>query len=113
MCPLEQLLLDRGAAHRLGGLGAPAWSANAFSLAGDMFPRRVLGSVTGFGGFAGSVGAIALFTIVGKLRAAAVARGEPGDYFLIFLAASLAYLTALLIVHLLAPRLEPAQVEAK
>ena len=89
-----------------------AWSANAFSLAGDMFPRRIVGSVTGFGGFAGSVGAIVLFIIVGQIRKAAIARHEPGDYFLIFLAASLAYITALLIVHLLAPRLEPANIEA-
>ncbi len=88
-----------------------AWSANAFSLASDMFPRRVVGAVTGFGGFAGSIGAIALFLIVGHLREAAIARGEQGDYFLIFLAASLAYLFALVIVHLLAPKLEPADVE--
>jgi ACS family hexuronate transporter-like MFS transporter len=88
-----------------------AWSANAFSLAGDMFPRRIVGSVTGFGGFAGSVGAIVLFIVVGQIRKAAIARHEPGDYFLIFLAASLAYITALLIVHLLAPRLEPAKIE--
>ncbi|HEV2211610.1 MAG TPA: MFS transporter [Verrucomicrobiae bacterium] len=87
-----------------------AWSANIFSLAGDMFPRRVVGSVTGFGGFAGSVGAIFLFLIVGKLRDAAVARGEPGNYFAIFLAASLAYITALLIIQLLAPKLEPAKI---
>ena len=78
-----------------------------------MFPRRILGSVTGFGGFAGSVGAIALFATVHHLREAAIARGEPGDYFLIFLAASLAYITALLIIHLLAPRLEPAKIEAE
>ncbi len=90
-----------------------AWSANAFSLASDMFPRRVVGSVTGFGGFAGSIGSVALFVIVGQLRKAAIARGEPGNYFLIFLAASLAYLVALLIVHLLAPKLEPAQVEER
>ena len=89
-----------------------AWSANLFSLAGDMFPRRIVGSVTGFGGFAGSVGAIALFIIVGQLRGAAIARGEPGNYFVIFLAASLAYITALLIIQLLAPRLEPAKIEA-
>ena len=88
-----------------------AWSANVFSLAGDMFPRRIVGSVTGFGGFAGSVGAIALFIIVGKLRDAAIARGEPGNYFLIFLAASLAYITALGIIHLLAPKLEPARID--
>jgi len=90
-----------------------AWSANAFSLAGDMFPRRVLGSVTGFGGFAGSVGAIALFTLVGHLRNNAIARGEPGDYFLIFLAASLAYLTALGVIQVLAPRLEPAKIDTQ
>ncbi len=89
-----------------------AWSANIFSLAGDMFPRRIIGSVTGFGGFAGSVGAIALFIIVGRLRDAAIARGEPGNYFVTFLAASLAYITALLIMHLLAPKLEPAKIEA-
>lgn len=88
-----------------------AWSANAFSLASDMFPRRIVGSVTGFGGFAGSIGAIALFVIVGLLRQAAIARGEPGNYFLIFLAASLAYGLALLVIHLLAPTLEPARVE--
>jgi ACS family hexuronate transporter-like MFS transporter len=90
-----------------------AWSANAFSLASDMFPRRIVGSVTGFGGFAGSVGAILLFIIVGRLRDAAVARGEPGNYFLIFLAASLAYVSALVVIHLLAPKLEPAKLEPK
>jgi ACS family hexuronate transporter-like MFS transporter len=90
-----------------------AWSANAFSLAGDMFPRRVVGSVTGFGGFAGSVGAITLFLVVGKIREAAIARHAQGDYFLIFLAASLAYITALVIVHLLAPRLEPVNLDEK
>jgi len=90
-----------------------AWSANAYCLAGDMFPRRVVGSVTGFGGLAGSVGAIALFIIVGQTREAAIRRHAQGDYFLIFLAASLAYIAALLVVHLLAPRLEPAQLDEK
>lgn len=88
-----------------------AWSANAFSLAADMFPRRVVGSVTGFGGFAGSVGAIALFLVVGQIRETAIQQGRTGDYFLIFLAASLAYITALAIVHLLAPKLEPVRME--
>jgi ACS family hexuronate transporter-like MFS transporter len=88
-----------------------AWSANVFSLAGDMFPRRVVGSVTGLGGFAGSVGAIAMFYLVSRIRESAIARQEPGNYFLIFLAASLAYVSAWLIVHLLVPKLEPAEVE--
>jgi len=88
-----------------------AWSANVFSLAGDMFPRRVVGSVTGLGGFAGSIGGTLLFIIVGQIRKAAIARGETGNYFLIFLAASLAYLTALLVAHLLAPKLEAVKIE--
>jgi hypothetical protein len=90
-----------------------AWSANVFSLAGDMFPRRVVGSVTGLGGFAGSVGAIILFFIVGELRDAAIKRGEPGNYFLIFLAASVGYATAVLLIHLLVPKLEPANIDQK
>jgi ACS family hexuronate transporter-like MFS transporter len=90
-----------------------AWSANVFSLAGDMFPRRVVGSVTGLGGMFGSIGGTILFLIGGRIRDAAVARGEIGDYVPIFVAASVAYLAALLIVHLLVPKLEPAQVEEK
>jgi ACS family hexuronate transporter-like MFS transporter len=84
-----------------------AWSANVFSLAGDMFPKRVVGSVTGLGGMIGAAGGIALFYVTGKVVK------FTGNYFPIFLMASLAYLVALLIVHLLVPRLEPAQVEAK
>jgi ACS family hexuronate transporter-like MFS transporter len=88
-----------------------AWSCNVLSLAGDMFPRRVVGSVTGLAGFAGSVAGIVLFTWVGRIRAAAVARGEPGNYVPIFVVAGVSYLIALLCVHLLAPELKPAEVE--
>jgi len=88
-----------------------AWSANVFSLVGDMFPRRVVASVTGLGGMAGSVGGILLFITTGRIRDAAIARGDAGDYVPVFVAASAAYITALLIVHLLAPRLEPARIE--
>jgi ACS family hexuronate transporter-like MFS transporter len=84
-----------------------AWSANAFSLAGDMFPKRVVGSVTGLGGMIGASGGIILFWITGKVLK------QTGNYFPVFLMASLSYVTALVIVHLLAPRLEQAKVEEK
>jgi ACS family hexuronate transporter-like MFS transporter len=90
-----------------------AWSANAFSLASDMFPRRVIGSVTGLGGFIGALGGVVLFVTVAFIREAAVARGETGNYFPIFLAASVAYILALGIVHLLVPKLELADVESQ
>jgi ACS family hexuronate transporter-like MFS transporter len=89
----------------LAGSAHQAWSANAFSLAGDMFPKRVVGSVTGLGGMMGAVGGIILFFITGKILKVT------GDYLPIFILASVAYLTALIIVHLLAPKLEPAKVE--
>jgi ACS family hexuronate transporter-like MFS transporter len=83
-----------------------AWSANAFSLAGDMFPRRVVGSVTGLGGFLGAAGGIFFSYYVGQILGA-----KGGAYFWIFLAPSVAYLLSLLIVHLLVPRLEPARID--
>ena len=82
-----------------------AWSANVFSLAGDMFPRRVVGSVTGLGGMIGAVGGMALFYVTGKVLK------QTGNYLPVFVMASLAYVGALLIVHLLVPKLEPAQIE--
>jgi len=84
-----------------------AWSANVFSLAGDMFPRRVVGSVTGLGGMIGASGGIVLFFVTGKILKVT------GNYFPVFLMASLAYVGALVIVHLLVPRLELAQIEEK
>ena len=83
-----------------------AWSANAYSLAGDMFPKRVVGSVTGFGGMVGAVGGIVLFFVTGKVLKAT------GNYLPVFILASLAYVAALLVIHLLAPRLEPVKAEA-
>ena len=82
-----------------------AWSANVFSLAGDMFPRRVVGSVTGLGGMIGAGGGMALFYITGKVLK------QTGNYLPVFVLASLAYITALVIVHLLVPRLESAKIE--
>jgi len=82
-----------------------AWSANVFSLAGDMFPRRVVGSVTGLGGMIGAMGGMALFYVTGKVLK------QTGNYLPVFVMASLAYGVALLIVHLLVPKLEPAQIE--
>ena len=88
-----------------------AWAVNVFSLVPDMFPRRVVASVTGLGGMAGAIGAIILFAGFGVIRDAAVARGDIGDYLPIFVTASLAYVSALLILHLLVPRLKPASIE--
>lgn len=96
------------------GLAAAAhqgWSANIFTIASDMFPRQAVGSVVGFGGMAGSIGGMLIASTVGLILEGTKSAEYPnGNYFSIFLIAGSAYLTALLIIHLLAPRLEPAKL---
>src|SRR4051794_16088356 len=82
-----------------------AWSANMFTLASDMFPRRAVGTVVGFGGFAGGVGGILIAEFAGR-----VLNANPRYYFPMFVIAGGAYLVALAVIHALAPRLAPANV---
>lgn len=81
------------------------WSANLFTLTSDMFPRKAVGSVVGIGGMAGAVGGMFIALVVGAILQAT------GSYLLIFFIAGFAYLFALLVIHLLSPRLEPAKLE--
>jgi len=82
------------------------WSANIFTTASDMFPRRAIGSVVGFGGMAGAVGGMLIAKVVGYLLE------WTGSYFLVFLMSGSAYLIALLSIHVLAPKLSPVEFEA-
>ncbi len=94
----------------LVGLAAAAhqgWSANLFTLTTDMFPRQAIGSVVGLGGFAGAVGGMLIAKITGYILDAS------GSYVPIFFIASFAYLTALLVIHLLVPRLEPVKLKVQ
>jgi ACS family hexuronate transporter-like MFS transporter len=80
------------------------WSANIFTLASDMFPRQAVGTVVGFGGMAGAVGGMLIAKLTGYLLE------TTGSYLPVFLIAGSAYLAALLIIHLLAPRLEKVEL---
>jgi ACS family hexuronate transporter-like MFS transporter len=92
------------------GLAAAAhqgWSANVFSTVSDTFPRQAVGSVVGIGGMAGSVGGIMLSVLTGTIL-----QTSPGDYTVNFMIAGSAYLIALALVHLLAPKLEVVNLGA-
>jgi ACS family hexuronate transporter-like MFS transporter len=89
----------------LGTASHQGWSANLFTLASDMFPRRAVASVVGIGGFGGAVGGMLIATVTGFLLQAT------GSYVPVFVMAGSVYLVALLIVHLLVPRLEQAQID--
>ena len=82
--------------------GHQGWSANVLTLPSDMFPRQTVASVVGIGGFAGAFGGMGMSYFAGSQLQ------STGSYGTIFLIAGSAYLVALLCVHLLAPRLEPA-----
>jgi len=82
------------------------WSANAYTLASDMFPRQMVASVVGIGGFAGAMGGVAFQRITGR-----VLQANGNDYTPIFLVCGLAYVTAWVIIQLLVPRLQPVAVD--
>lgn len=82
------------------------WSANVFTLASDMFPARMVGSVIGFAGMAGAIGGMLIAEATGYTLK------WTGSYFPVFAVASCVYLAALLIIHILVPRLEPAELGA-
>jgi MFS transporter, ACS family, hexuronate transporter len=86
--------------------GHCGWSANVFSLMSDIFPKKATGSVAGFGGFAGAVGgAIAAFS-VGKILQNTGVDG----YSIPFAIAGMGYLIALLIVHMLVPKIKTIHI---
>jgi len=80
------------------------WSANVYTLASDMFPRQAVGSVIGFAGMSGAVGGMLIAKITGYVLQ------STGSYLPVFTIAGTTYLITLALVHLLAPRLEPAQL---
>lgn len=82
-----------------------AWSANLFTLTSDMFPRRAVGTVVGFGGCAGGIGGILIAEFAGR-----VLQRDPSFYLPMFVIAGSIYLVALVIIHRLAPRLERAEL---
>ena len=82
-----------------------AFSANLYTLPSDLFPRSAVGSVIGIGGTAGAIGGMLFTLFVGRVL------DRTGNYTPIFIAAGSAYFIALLIIHLLSPRLERARVD--
>ena len=81
------------------------WSANLFTLPSDTFPRPAVGSVVGLGGMGGAIGGMLVAPAIG------IWLDYSGkSYGPLFLGAGSAYLIALLIIHLLVPRVEQVSV---
>ncbi len=76
------------------------WAANLFTTTSDMFPRSAIGSVTGIGGMAGSVGGALLATSAGYILQ------FTHSYSSLFVIAASAYLLAFVMISVLAPGLK-------
>jgi ACS family hexuronate transporter-like MFS transporter len=83
------------------------WSANIFTLVSDTFPQQAVASVVGIGGFGGAVGGMCIATFAGWVLQVT------GSYIPMFIIAGSVYLIALLVIHLLVPRLERAEIDTR
>jgi len=82
------------------------WSANIFTLSSDMFPGKAVGSVVGIAGCAGGLGGYVMANFVGGIL-----NKNADNYLPIFIIAGSTYLLALLIIHIMVPRLEPVELK--
>jgi len=80
------------------------FSANLYSLPGDVFPRSAVGSVVGIGGMIGAIGGMVMSKYAGFVL------DKLGTYTPIFVVAASAYTLALIAIHLLSPKLEPVKL---
>jgi ACS family hexuronate transporter-like MFS transporter len=78
------------------------FSSNLYTLVSDMFPKRVVASVAGFGGTAGYLGASLFQVLVGYMV------HYTGSYVGPFIIAGCAYLVAFAAIQLLVPTIKPA-----
>ena len=81
------------------------FSANLYTLPSDLFPRKAVGAVIGIGGTLGAIGGMFMAKFTGWVL------DSTGSYVPMFIIAGSTYLVALLVIHLLVPKMEPAKVD--
>lgn len=97
-----------GAAHQ-------SWSANLFSVCSDLFPKRMVGTITGINGLAGGISSFTINKFSGQLFDYAGAtnmqfmgfEGKPAGYFIIFCICAVAYLVGWICLKILVPKYKP------
>jgi ACS family hexuronate transporter-like MFS transporter len=87
----------------LGAAGHQSWSINGYTLVPDVFPRKAVASVIGFGKMIGVIVAIIADYVLG----AVLDMADNSGYFWAFVIAGSSYLIVLGFVHLLMPKMTP------
>lgn len=80
-----------------------SWSANIFTVISDLFPKNVVGSVTGFATTISTLGGMLTAILIGF----ALNEAGPEGYNIAFAVASCGYLIAITVIHLLLPKMTP------
>jgi len=96
----------------LAGAAHQSWSANLFSVASDLFPRKAIGTMTGINGLAGGIGAFVVNKFSGQLFDYADQtqmvfmgfQGKPAGYFIVFCYCAIAYITGWTLLKVLVPK---------
>ena len=101
----------------LAGAAHQSWSANLFSVASDLFPKKAIATMTGINGLAGGISSFAINKISGELFLYADASqmtflgfsGKPAGYFIVFCYCAVAYLLGWCVLKLLVPKYRPVK----
>ena len=88
----------------LATAGHQGFSSNNYTLCSDLFPKSMVGVVSGLGGFFGYIGASIFASFTG------VWKEHTGNYVAPCIVASLSYLISILAIHLVSPRLTPVKI---
>ena len=100
--------------------GHQAWSANVYSVVGDMFPKSTIGTLTGIAGLASGCGSFLVNIGAGKLFTWSAAQGEafaflgytgkPAGYMVMFCYCAFAYLIGWTCMKVLVPKYRPVVI---
>jgi ACS family hexuronate transporter-like MFS transporter len=81
------------------------WSATMYTVVSDIFPKRAVASVVGFGGTLASLASMGFFWLVSTILQ------DSGTYSTIMLICGSAYVVSWLIFHAGVPRIKPVNAE--
>jgi MFS transporter, ACS family, hexuronate transporter len=84
-----------------------SWSANIFTVASDLFPKKIVGSVIGFSTTVSSFAAMGTALLIGYV----LNESGPRGYVFPFVIAAFGYLAGLLVMHIISPKMEPVSME--
>lgn len=103
LAPLTSGLWTATLLIALAAAAHQGFSANLYTLVSDTTPPQSVASVVGIGGLAGAIGGM------GVAEAAGYTLQATGSYVILFAAAASAYLLALLLMHIILPRMPPSR----